>query len=81
MKHAYKQSEMISSIKSVLKYRVRQAVITDLDKIMEIEHHSFSSPWSKETLADEIAGKEWSRTIVAAHEGEAVLVCLHGAEC
>jgi [ribosomal protein S18]-alanine N-acetyltransferase len=72
MKHAYKQLENVSPLKSVLKCNVRQAVVADLDRIIEIEHHSFTSPWSRETLADEIAGKEWSRTIVASHKGEAV---------
>lgn len=45
---------------------VRRAQLADLSAIMDIEHRSFSSPWSEQTLHEEITGKEWSKTVVAA---------------
>jgi [ribosomal protein S18]-alanine N-acetyltransferase len=44
---------------------IRKAVSTDIDHVLAIERLSFASPWTRETLASEIAGKEWSRTVVA----------------
>ncbi len=44
---------------------VRGANNRDLDAIMEIEHTSFSTPWSRSAMAQEIEGRDWSRVSVA----------------
>lgn len=51
---------------------VRPAVLEDLDFIMDIEYRSFPSPWSRETLREELDGKEHSRVQVAELAGNPV---------
>ncbi len=44
---------------------IRNASIVDIDFIVEIEELSFSSPWTKETILEEINQKPWSQVDVA----------------
>jgi ribosomal-protein-alanine N-acetyltransferase len=44
---------------------VRPASRDDLDFIMDIENQSFLSPWSRQTLLEELEGKTWSHVNVA----------------
>ena len=51
---------------------IRAADRDDLDRILEIEQASFTSPWPVEALADELKGTRWSRTVVCC-AGETIL--------
>jgi ribosomal-protein-alanine N-acetyltransferase len=44
---------------------IRPATRVDLDFIMDIEHKCFPSPWSRQTLLEELEGKTWSHVNVA----------------
>ena len=70
MKWAYDRLETESSAMARGEKCVRLATLSDIDRIVEIENGSFSSPWSKSSLEKEISGKEWSRTVVASLDGE-----------
>lgn len=43
---------------------IRSANIKDLDRILEIENHSFSTPWSREALRIEIEENELAEVFV-----------------
>lgn len=43
---------------------IRSANIKDLDRILEIENHSFSTPWSREALRMEIEENELAEVFV-----------------
>ena len=55
----------IRPVKTDAAVSVRPATVADLDFIMDIESRSFASPWSKETLLEELDGKAWSHVLVA----------------
>ena len=52
--------------------RIRVATIHDLSAIMDIEHLSFTTPWTADAMEQEIESRDWSRVIVATVEGEVV---------
>jgi [ribosomal protein S18]-alanine N-acetyltransferase len=51
---------------------VRRATPGDLDAIMAIEEASFSAPWPRDAMLDEIVKNDWSVVLVAALSGEIV---------
>lgn len=50
----------LREIKTDASVNVRAATSSDLDAILDIEGKSFTSPWSRETLLEELDGKAWS---------------------
>ena len=46
----------------------RRATAADLDRIDEIERHSFKSPWPRSIFEDELA-RDWARVDVAIVDG------------
>lgn len=67
MKDASRSSVFDAGVSAPL---VRGATQNDLNAIMDIEFLSFSTPWSKEAMAQEIGGRDWSRVMVAEMDGE-----------
>ena len=54
---------------------IRFMTIEDLDAVMEIEHQSFSIPWSKEAFYNEIEHNHLSTYIVVEDDGLVVGYC------
>ncbi len=52
--------------------RIRVASLGDLDAIMDIETLSFTTPWSREAMVQEIEQRDWSRVVVATVEKKTV---------
>ena len=52
--------------------RIRVATVRDLNAIMNIESLSFSTPWSRQAMAQEIETRDWSRVAVATVKQEIV---------
>ncbi|MGZ4032438.1 MAG: ribosomal protein S18-alanine N-acetyltransferase [Tumebacillaceae bacterium] len=50
----------------------RRMLLEDLDRIMEIEHHSFTLPWSREAFVAELTQNHFAKYLVAIHEGVVV---------
>jgi [ribosomal protein S18]-alanine N-acetyltransferase len=50
----------------------RRMTLEDLDRIMEIEHHSFTLPWSREAFVAELTQNHFAKYLVAIHEGVVV---------
>ncbi|MGZ4163662.1 MAG: ribosomal protein S18-alanine N-acetyltransferase [Tumebacillaceae bacterium] len=50
----------------------RRMMLEDLDRIMEIEHHSFTLPWSREAFVAELTQNHFAKYLVAIHEGVVV---------
>ncbi|MGZ4122851.1 MAG: ribosomal protein S18-alanine N-acetyltransferase [Tumebacillaceae bacterium] len=50
----------------------RRMALEDLDRIMEIEHHSFTLPWSREAFVAELTQNHFAKYLVAIHEGVVV---------
>lgn len=55
----------LREIKTDASVTVRAATKSDIDSVLNIECQSFSSPWSRETLLEELDGKAWSHVQVA----------------
>ena len=51
---------------------VRRAASGDLDAIMAIEEASFTAPWPRDAMLDEIVKNDWSVVVVAQRGGEIV---------
>jgi len=51
---------------------VRRAALGDLDAIMAIEEASFTAPWPRDAMLDEIVKHDWSVVLVAQRGGEIV---------
>ena len=49
---------------------VRRARLDDLAEIMEIERHSFPTPWSESSMARELAGQDGGIYFVAEVDGQ-----------
>ncbi|WP_243653023.1 ribosomal protein S18-alanine N-acetyltransferase [Tumebacillus sp. BK434] len=47
-------------------------VVEDLDRVMEIEHRSFTLPWSREAYAAELTNNHFAKYLVVTLEGEVV---------
>jgi [ribosomal protein S18]-alanine N-acetyltransferase len=62
----------LKTLKTDAPVSVRPAVLKDLDFVMDIECRSFPSPWSRETLKEELDGRNWSHVQVAESGGNAV---------
>lgn len=52
--------------------RVRPMQESDLEKIIEIEQASFSSPWSPTAFISELRDNEYARYFCLEHEGEII---------
>lgn len=52
--------------------KVRPMEESDLEKIMEIEHASFSSPWSPQAFVSELRDNEYARYFCLELEGEII---------
>lgn len=52
--------------------KVRPMEESDLEKIMEIEHASFSSPWSPQAFISELRDNEYARYFCLELEGEII---------
>ncbi len=52
--------------------RVRPMQESDLEKIIEIEHASFSSPWSPQAFISELRDNEYARYFCLELEGEII---------
>ncbi|TCP55950.1 ribosomal-protein-alanine N-acetyltransferase [Tumebacillus sp. BK434] len=50
----------------------RKMVVEDLDRVMEIEHRSFTLPWSREAYAAELTNNHFAKYLVVTLEGEVV---------
>ena len=59
--------------KSILDLRIREAVISDLPRIMVIEEIAFEHPWSRESFTREFA-LPFSKTWVAVHKDPTSIV-------
>jgi ribosomal-protein-alanine N-acetyltransferase len=46
--------------------------LDDLDRIMEIEHASFTLPWSRDAFEAELTQNHFAKYLVAIHEGQVV---------
>jgi len=51
---------------------LRAATLEDLDSIVSIERASFPTPWPRSAIAKDIAGRNWSRVVVATCDGDIV---------
>ncbi len=56
---------------------IRRAFTGDLKGIMEIEETSFTTPWPREVMANEIAANPFSEVLVATHGKKVVsfMIC------
>lgn len=52
--------------------QIREATHLDLDDIMSVEVRSFTTPWSRDAMAQEIDRGDWSRVMVSVMHGELV---------
>lgn len=51
---------------------IRKMTLDDLDRIMEIEHESFSLPWSRDAFVAELTQNHFANYLVALHNDEVV---------
>lgn len=50
----------------------RKMVLGDLDRVMEIEHRSFTLPWSREAYENELSTNHFASYLVACYEEQVV---------
>ncbi len=50
----------------------RKMVLSDLDRVMEIEHRSFTLPWSREAYENELSTNHFASYLVACYEEQVV---------
>ena len=55
----------LKTLNQELDYSISQASLEDLDSILEIEHASFSVPWSRKSFEVELVGNKFSVTLAA----------------
>nr|WP_039238109.1 ribosomal protein S18-alanine N-acetyltransferase [Bacillus thermotolerans] len=54
---------------------VRRMTIADVDKVYEIEHKSFTAPWTKESFVQEMTSNHFAIYHVAEWQGKVVGYC------
>lgn len=54
-----------------MEYEIRPMQLGDLDAIMEVEHLSFTIPWSRESFVQELTENKCARYLVLSENGKA----------
>lgn len=55
-----------------MKIRFRSMTLNDIDAVLQVEHASFTSPWSRETFYNELVYNRYAKYIVMEHNGRII---------
>jgi [ribosomal protein S18]-alanine N-acetyltransferase len=56
-------------------FSFRMMTVDDIDQVMEVEHHSFTLPWSRESFYNEIIKNQFAVYLVLEDKGRVIGYC------
>jgi ribosomal-protein-alanine N-acetyltransferase len=51
---------------------LRRMMLSDVEQVLEVEHRSFTAPWSRQAFLTELADNHLARYIVAEYQGRVI---------